>query len=678
MSKKVQIDQLGNAERLKQLSIIDKLREHGVGEDISLPQLVVVGDQSSGKSSLLEGLTELPFPVASQLCTRFATQVSFRRSAIAVEDSITVTVIPAPDSDDAYKQKLAGFMAVLKEFTQDEFRVIMDDATQLMGLPTTVAEALTAAKRFSRDVLKIEIVGRLYHNPTKEQTEGDLAPIHALIKSYVEDRRTIIMAVLDSRNNLANQEVFRLAKAADPDGSRTIGIMTKLDALQFGDEPAALKITLNQTERLKHGWYCVRNRSTQEINEGITIQQRHEKEAVFFSSSPWTSLSKKHLGIQNLRESLSRLLSAHISHEFPAIEREIEASYSTAVKALDALGAPHQTSQELTQYLVRLAVDYQSEVSNSLEGRYSEEDMHPSKLRMHTQSASDAFNNFMHTMGNSMRFNSADDDIVAPNPFGTQRAPDKNDIYREILEQWRLFRGPELPGLVNLVVLERLFNQQARPWDDIANGHLASIFAKISGCNHALFDKVCPDAHVCEKIRSRIQPFIAVAYNKAHAELAALLKDERSGHLFTNNHYLADNLQAARADRFLNGLKRIGFKDGQMYPATINFAQMKANVHLSNETSAVYDIHDILKAYYKVSIKRFIDNVGNQIVERTLLGPEGPLAIFTPQYVSGLSDEEKAAIAGEDEVTTETRSELGMQIERLMVARKICRGRGAE
>ena len=50
--------------------------------------------------------------------------------------------------------------------------------------------------------------------------------------------RISIRAVLDSRNNLANQEVFRIAKAADYDGTRTIGIMTKLDALQPGDEPA--------------------------------------------------------------------------------------------------------------------------------------------------------------------------------------------------------------------------------------------------------------------------------------------------------------------------------------------------------------------------------------------------------------------------------------------------------
>ena len=74
------------------LSKIDKLFACGVGEYIALPQLVVVGDQSSGKSSVLEGLTNLPFPRDSGLCTRFATQIIFQRSQ---ESNISVSIIPA-------------------------------------------------------------------------------------------------------------------------------------------------------------------------------------------------------------------------------------------------------------------------------------------------------------------------------------------------------------------------------------------------------------------------------------------------------------------------------------------------------------------------------------------------------------------------------------------------------
>jgi GTPase SAR1 family protein len=73
------------------LNKIDSLFATGVGEHVSLPQLVVVGDQSSGKSSVLEGLSNLPFPRDSGLCTRFATQIIFRRSA---QSDMAVSVIP--------------------------------------------------------------------------------------------------------------------------------------------------------------------------------------------------------------------------------------------------------------------------------------------------------------------------------------------------------------------------------------------------------------------------------------------------------------------------------------------------------------------------------------------------------------------------------------------------------
>lgn len=81
------------------LQKIEKLFACGVGDYIALPQLVVVGDQSSGKSSVLEGLTNLPFPRDSGLCTRFATQITFRR---AQETNISVSIIPSKDASQEH------------------------------------------------------------------------------------------------------------------------------------------------------------------------------------------------------------------------------------------------------------------------------------------------------------------------------------------------------------------------------------------------------------------------------------------------------------------------------------------------------------------------------------------------------------------------------------------------
>lgn len=88
------------------LDKIDQLFACNVGEYIDLPQLVVVGDQSSGKSSVLEGLTSLPFPRDSGLCTKFATQISFRRH---LKKSIHVSIIPGEDASEAHKEKLKAW-----------------------------------------------------------------------------------------------------------------------------------------------------------------------------------------------------------------------------------------------------------------------------------------------------------------------------------------------------------------------------------------------------------------------------------------------------------------------------------------------------------------------------------------------------------------------------------------
>jgi GTPase SAR1 family protein len=93
-------------------------------------KLVVVGDQSSGKSSVLEGLTGLSFPIASDLCTRFATQIVLRR-APAHEAQVKITIIPGPDAqgDEETLDALLGFERILtiEDFDTERFQEIFDE-----------------------------------------------------------------------------------------------------------------------------------------------------------------------------------------------------------------------------------------------------------------------------------------------------------------------------------------------------------------------------------------------------------------------------------------------------------------------------------------------------------------------------------------------------------------------
>jgi Dynamin family len=109
------------------LDKIDRLFACNVGEYVDLPQLVVVGDQSSGKSSVLEGLTNLPFPRDSGLCTRFATQITFRRSA---ETGVTVSIIPAKNSTEDHKERVQAWTKTdLQILDASSFASIMTEAS---------------------------------------------------------------------------------------------------------------------------------------------------------------------------------------------------------------------------------------------------------------------------------------------------------------------------------------------------------------------------------------------------------------------------------------------------------------------------------------------------------------------------------------------------------------------
>lgn len=111
------------------LEKIDGLFTCGVGDYIALPQLVVVGHQSSGTSSVLEGLTGLPFLRDSGLCTRFATQITFRRSHSA---GITMSIIPAKDSSSDHQQQMSEWgHKSLDKFDASSLAEIMEEVSTL-------------------------------------------------------------------------------------------------------------------------------------------------------------------------------------------------------------------------------------------------------------------------------------------------------------------------------------------------------------------------------------------------------------------------------------------------------------------------------------------------------------------------------------------------------------------
>lgn len=147
------IENLQNAVQREVLDIVSKLREAGLGDILELPQIVVCGDQSSGKSSVLEAISELAFPRKEGLCTRFATEVVLRDEP---ETSITASIVtdPAPSKTNARLKRMRNFHYTVQSFS--DFPEVIDEATKCMGLDDATK---SGPKAFTKDILKVEISG---------------------------------------------------------------------------------------------------------------------------------------------------------------------------------------------------------------------------------------------------------------------------------------------------------------------------------------------------------------------------------------------------------------------------------------------------------------------------------------------------------------------------------------
>ncbi|KAF3291765.1 hypothetical protein TWF132_006510 [Orbilia oligospora] len=700
------LEALDSAARSQLFDIIDRFRELNISEDISLPQLVVFGDQSSGKSSLLEGLTEISFPVASDLCTRFATQIVLRR-ADDDEGHVRASIIPGADAnlDLDLRDKLLEFQVSLTEaeFGPESFAKILDEAAEYMGIPKPGDKVEdTPDKRFSNDILKIELSGPhhphltivdvpgLFHNSTIYQTDEDKDLIRNLIQTYIKDPRTIIMAVMDGRNNLANQEVFRMAREVDPEGRRTVGIITKCDAVQPGDENGVIQIASNKVEKLHHGWFAVRNRSTKEIQDGVTIQQRHIKEKEFFRKAPWSRLGQDRTGIENLKPFLGHLLYEHVRDEFPKLVDEINRLVIETEDSLAQLGIARTTPTEQRIYLTKIANEYERSVTDCLDAKFREQidSKSPLKIRTRIQNMNSDFAKRMQIEGHTREFKDEDeepkpeepDEITPEIPYTSYEREehqvygyknkevdgenfrnklDPEDIYDWIKVTYRDSRGPELPGLVNHNVVIQMFREQSTNWKTVAGEHVRGVVDIVAKFNAEVFNRVVSDDTVRKKLQTSLSKATGAAITQAYRELDQLIEDERSGILQTVNVSFGQNQKAMRQKRALCELKKQRGENGM-----VNLNVVAEMFNLSNEDTTVRDVHDILKSYYDISLRRFTDNVVLQVVERHLLGKNGPVRLLKSEYVSGLEDLELRNIACEDYQAAAKRRELQARLER--------------
>lgn len=695
------------------MAIIDKLFEYNIGDSVALPQLLVVGDQSSGKSSVLEGLTNLPFPRDSGLCTRFATQITFRR---AREQGVAVSLIPSNDAGADHAEKLRTWKKDdLHSLGGSKFSETLTEVYSLMGLDSAVEQE---KKTFSEDVLKIEIRGPGEQHLSvidvpgifKKTTAGlttktDMVMVRNMVSNYMKNPRAAILAVIPANVDIATQEILEMAEEHDPNGQRTLGVLTKPDLVDKGAEQNVMDLVEGRSHKLSLGWCILRNLGQRELADSSS--NRHALERSFFrTDEPWVNLDKDRVGIEALQARLRDVLTEVVRREFPRVKSDINKRLNSCKQQLEALGPCRETKEQQQKHLLDLATRFQKITSLALDARYGGDDIFQDlgglKLATSIVDRNEEFSNDVRKRGHTIGFEQTSEETESdiedePSPgldpdnednADARHMDDLDNIDGLLLEYCPSFsrsveeispwlrriytssRGFEL-GTFDAALIPLIWKKQSANWNDLALSYISDVIVTVHRFIRKLLQAICPDDRILQGLNSVLVEELVTRYQKAIDHVKFILQVERAGTPSTLNHYFNSHLEKCRQARLKSSMEN-NVVSIHGYGRMVKLDTVHQNAHMSNVDHTVRDLHDILKSYYKVARKRFVDVVCMQGADFHLVtGPDTPTKVFSPSFVTGLKPEQLERIAGETLTTRKKRAELVREISSLEKGKKI-------
>jgi len=330
------------------LDKVDEIRKLGLTSKISLPQIAVVGDQSSGKSALLEYISGVTFPKDAGMCTCFVTEVMMRpaeefSARVLVNNKVDLRLLEPPKS----KHDVATIIEKAKTLFMDgrEKRGIYEDILTV-DLSGPDLPMLTL----------VDLPGYVQTH-TNGQSETIKKEIENLAEKYLEKERTIVLAVVSANRDFETNIVFDHIRRFDEQGKRTLCVLTKPDLVDRGTESRVFETLSGEKMYLERGYHIIKNKSHEDCLAGDSREQTVKKESLFFGRSPWSSTRASDRGIQNLIEKLTDTLTGQVDREFSGIKKDLIHQREKLALELEALGPG------LTNDLDKLAI-LQTNINN--------------------------------------------------------------------------------------------------------------------------------------------------------------------------------------------------------------------------------------------------------------------------------------------------------------------------
>lgn len=586
-------------------------------------------------SSLLEALTEIPFPRNDNLCTRFATEIILRRGN---KNSLTIKVIPDPSRPAAMQESIRRFKESITDF--DELPSLMNKAMETMGIESDL-DSNPNSRAFAKDVLSIEIEGPsrpqltlvdlpgLIQTETKGVTKADVSLVAEITDHYISQSRTICLAVVAATTDYANQGILTKVREVDPKGGRTLGIITKPDRLSSGSgsEKAYIDLAGNKDVFFKLGWHVIKNRAFEETSN--TFLERNASEALYFGKSNFKILPKDCVGIDSLRKRLSHQLFEHVRQELPKLREDLDAALSESRDQLKIMGGQRATAQECKAYLTQLSQSYFEICKAAVDGHYEgnfftsteyvgifspDSSWAIRRLRALVQYMNTDFAHELRLRGHKYHFTqlervekgSSAQDAATKDADPNPKTPIKLDHKKSI--EWvnkalMRTRGRELSGNFNPLLIGELFWEQSSKWNGIAADHVERVAQVCRDFLNILLNEKCPD-----DIRPRLMSFHILEKLKLREQAAmderGKLEEERKSYPVNYNHYYTDTIKKRQqsrqkeslAKKFSGLMVENRFVDGEIDVG----AHIKDNWDRANPDMEEYSGEEALDCLYSI------------------------------------------------------------------------------
>ncbi|XP_077505050.1 dynamin-1 shibire isoform X1 [Amblyomma americanum] len=330
----------------------DAYAQLGSSLTLDLPQIAVVGGQSAGKSSVLENFVGRDFlPRGSGIVTR------------------RPLVLQLINCNTEYGEFLHCRGKKFTDFDQIR-KEIEDETDRVTGTNKGISSVPINLRVYSPLVLNLTLVDLpgLTKVPVGDQPADIEQQIRDMILQFIRKENCLILAVTSANQDLATSDALKLAKEVDPEGLRTIGVITKLDLMDEGTD--ARDILENKLLPLRRGYVGVVNRSQKDIEGKKDIKAAMEAERKFFLSHPAYRHMADRMGTPYLQRVLNQQLTNHIRDTLPGLRDKLQKQLISMEKEVEEYknfrpDDPSRKTKAMLQMIQQLQTDFERNIEGS-------------------------------------------------------------------------------------------------------------------------------------------------------------------------------------------------------------------------------------------------------------------------------------------------------------------------